>query len=340
MDANSKEQTDGEHNQEHANTNSSTSTSDDEEFQTEIKHRHRFSTSELELLEELYRRHPRPSSSEKKAMAAKLDTTPGRVQVWLQNRRAKERKAQSSQEHGRSPKRDSGYPHVLPVRTTLATNDPDLLYSNTSTVPLSHQSPTVTVDSSKHTATATTATATATTVSATASGRITTSDSGSSMSMSDREAFFINSRSSHNNHNLHNLHNHHNYRNHQHHHHHHHHPSQNINPNLNPNTNPNPNQYSSETFPAYQHFMDSSGSHPPIFTSHRPDIGIVTSMHPSVFRQQGQMWPFPTLHPHEHNGPGLISSYPSSHQINESVQEARNTHSHDQASDKGKNSIC
>ncbi|KAI9023544.1 hypothetical protein CLU79DRAFT_749010 [Phycomyces nitens] len=69
-------------------------------------------------------------------MAIKLGTTQGRIQVWLQNRRAKEKKAHTLRERGKISKQDSGYPHVLPLRSTPTTTNP-APYTSTA-IPLTH----------------------------------------------------------------------------------------------------------------------------------------------------------------------------------------------------------
>ncbi|KAI7866717.1 homeobox domain-containing protein [Spinellus fusiger] len=67
--------------------------SEDEGWQTEVKTRHRFTSAQLDDLELFFKTHVRPSSEAKSVIAHKLGIQVSRVQVWLQNRRAKEKKA-------------------------------------------------------------------------------------------------------------------------------------------------------------------------------------------------------------------------------------------------------
>jgi hypothetical protein len=56
------------------------------------KKRQRTSPSQLEVLEKVYQQEKLPSSELRKELAVKLKMTPRRVQVWFQNKRAKEKR--------------------------------------------------------------------------------------------------------------------------------------------------------------------------------------------------------------------------------------------------------
>jgi len=56
------------------------------------KKRQRTSPSQLEVLENVYQQEKLPSSDLRKELAVKLKMTPRRVQVWFQNKRAKEKR--------------------------------------------------------------------------------------------------------------------------------------------------------------------------------------------------------------------------------------------------------
>jgi len=56
------------------------------------KKRQRTSPSQLEVLEKVYQQEKLPSSDLRKELAVKLKMTPRRVQVWFQNKRAKEKR--------------------------------------------------------------------------------------------------------------------------------------------------------------------------------------------------------------------------------------------------------
>jgi len=56
------------------------------------KKRQRTSPSQLEVLETIYQQEKLPSSDLRKELAVKLKMTPRRVQVWFQNKRAKEKR--------------------------------------------------------------------------------------------------------------------------------------------------------------------------------------------------------------------------------------------------------
>ncbi|KIK97125.1 hypothetical protein PAXRUDRAFT_10369 [Paxillus rubicundulus Ve08.2h10] len=57
----------------------------------EVKHRKRTSRSQLKVLEDVFRKDTKPNASLRKQLAAQLDMSPRAVQVWFQNRRAKDK---------------------------------------------------------------------------------------------------------------------------------------------------------------------------------------------------------------------------------------------------------
>ncbi|KAK4704440.1 hypothetical protein P7C70_g1769, partial [Phenoliferia sp. Uapishka_3] len=63
-----------------------------------IKHRRRTSPAQLKILEHHFDRNPKPDVSLRKALSERLDMTPREVQVWFQNRRAKNKKLREKQD--------------------------------------------------------------------------------------------------------------------------------------------------------------------------------------------------------------------------------------------------
>jgi hypothetical protein len=57
----------------------------------EVKHRKRTTQAQLEILEETFSRDKKPNANLRTSLARELDMTPRGVQVWFQNRRAKEK---------------------------------------------------------------------------------------------------------------------------------------------------------------------------------------------------------------------------------------------------------
>ncbi|KAF8441623.1 hypothetical protein L210DRAFT_2083431 [Boletus edulis BED1] len=57
----------------------------------EVKHRKRTSRHQLKVLEDVFRKDTKPNAVLRKKLAAELDMSPRAVQVWFQNRRAKEK---------------------------------------------------------------------------------------------------------------------------------------------------------------------------------------------------------------------------------------------------------
>jgi len=65
---------------------------DDDEEITQPKKRQRTTPEQLEVLEKIYEKEKLPGSDLRKELALKLKMTPRRVQVWFQNKRAKEKR--------------------------------------------------------------------------------------------------------------------------------------------------------------------------------------------------------------------------------------------------------
>lgn len=78
-----------------------------EEYGTPIRSRQRFTADETRTLEEMFRRTNRPSSEAKQKLAIRFDTTTQRIQIWFQNRRAKENKNASMVDSGSTTVDDS-----------------------------------------------------------------------------------------------------------------------------------------------------------------------------------------------------------------------------------------
>ncbi|KAI8142235.1 Homeodomain-like protein, partial [Fennellomyces sp. T-0311] len=54
--------------------------------------RHRYSRPELDELNASYARDPRPSREERERLARFCNVAVGQIQIWFQNRRAKDRR--------------------------------------------------------------------------------------------------------------------------------------------------------------------------------------------------------------------------------------------------------
>lgn len=68
-----------------------------------VKHRKRTTKAQLRVLERTFETCPRPDSLMRKKLGDQLGMTPRSVQVWFQNRRAKIKKMQQSEENRISP---------------------------------------------------------------------------------------------------------------------------------------------------------------------------------------------------------------------------------------------
>ncbi|GJE97378.1 homeobox domain-containing protein [Phanerochaete sordida] len=80
----------------------------------EVKHRKRTTRSQLKILEDVYKYDKKPNASLRKKLADELTMTPRGVQVWFQNRRAKEKNLARKAEQARDG--------VVPVKKPLALN--------------------------------------------------------------------------------------------------------------------------------------------------------------------------------------------------------------------------
>lgn len=67
----------------------------------EIKHRRRTTKAQYRVLEEAYQENNKPSASARKQIATRLGMTARAVQVWFQNRRAKDKSSNGPQGHGK-----------------------------------------------------------------------------------------------------------------------------------------------------------------------------------------------------------------------------------------------
>lgn len=61
----------------------------------EVKHRKRTSKSQLKILEKTFETNKKPDSALRNQLSEQLGMTPRSVQVWFQNRRAKQKKAKN-----------------------------------------------------------------------------------------------------------------------------------------------------------------------------------------------------------------------------------------------------
>ncbi|KAJ2753495.1 hypothetical protein IWQ56_006608, partial [Coemansia nantahalensis] len=57
----------------------------------QVKHRRRTTKEQLALLEGTFKTTPKPSSEVRKSLAGRLSMTAREVQIWFQNRRAKQK---------------------------------------------------------------------------------------------------------------------------------------------------------------------------------------------------------------------------------------------------------
>ncbi|GAA5814490.1 hypothetical protein MFLAVUS_007987 [Mucor flavus] len=123
-----------------AEDNDTLPSEDDVDYGTPVRPRQRFSTEETSILERAFKETPRPSAETKKDLAAQFETVPGRIQIWFQNRRAKEKKisgtntpqpadnnlhAEDRREppHAKKPRLENDLEPVVPLR-------PNIYYSN------------------------------------------------------------------------------------------------------------------------------------------------------------------------------------------------------------------
>lgn len=110
----------------------------------EIKHRKRTSKEQFKILEEAFQENNKPTASERRALAASIGMTPRAVQVWFQNRRAKNRtggnSGSESQDSGDNFKLKSPSMSITITDTTNSTSSTRGVERNrpTSQVPLNN----------------------------------------------------------------------------------------------------------------------------------------------------------------------------------------------------------
>lgn len=75
-----------------AEENDTLPSEDEVEYGTPVRPRQRFSIEQTSILERAFEKTHRPSADIKKDLATQFETEPGRIQIWFQNRRAKEKK--------------------------------------------------------------------------------------------------------------------------------------------------------------------------------------------------------------------------------------------------------
>lgn len=109
----------------------------------EIKHRRRTSRAQFKVLEKTFLENPKPNASIRRWLAQKLVMTPRGVQVWFQNRRAKEKTVNSAK---KSPLLvHSIIPNTQSTQSTLSLSEPLIKQlSNESNFDFMEQSPTMT----------------------------------------------------------------------------------------------------------------------------------------------------------------------------------------------------
>lgn len=88
----------------------------------EIKHRRRTSRSQFKVLEKTFLENPKPNASIRRWLAQKLVMTPRGVQVWFQNRRAKEKTVNSkkSPSSNNNTNSSSSIPNTQSTQSTLS----------------------------------------------------------------------------------------------------------------------------------------------------------------------------------------------------------------------------
>lgn len=107
----------------------------------EIKHRRRTSRAQFKVLEKTFLENPKPNASIRRWLAQKLVMTPRGVQVWFQNRRAKEKTVNSK----KSPLLvHSIIPNTESSQSTLSlSSEPLVKQSSNSSFDFMKQSPTM-----------------------------------------------------------------------------------------------------------------------------------------------------------------------------------------------------
>lgn len=72
--------------------------SDDDDFNNVIKRRRRLTSEEAAMLNAAYAKNPKPNPSERSKLAKAVGMTDRAIQIWFQNRRAKQRRDDSASE--------------------------------------------------------------------------------------------------------------------------------------------------------------------------------------------------------------------------------------------------
>lgn len=89
----------------------------------EVKHRKRTSRAQFKVLEKTFLENPKPNAAVRRWLAQKLSMTPRGVQVWFQNRRAKE-KTNKQQQQSSSTNDNMASPMMSsPVQSVCACAD-------------------------------------------------------------------------------------------------------------------------------------------------------------------------------------------------------------------------
>lgn len=88
----------------------------------QVKHRHRTTKEQLSLLESTFQTNPKPSSELRRSLAERLGMTPRGVQIWFQNRRAKQKKQQQQKPQ---PQQQTPRTHAGDNALNIVNNDND-----------------------------------------------------------------------------------------------------------------------------------------------------------------------------------------------------------------------
>lgn len=99
--------------------------------QIPVRPRKRFTTEETTSLEQVYRRSKRPTSEIKQRLSRRFNTSMSRIQIWFQNRRAKEKKGDNNQKASTTVEQESNGNNALP------SDDPEEPEASSSTAALS-----------------------------------------------------------------------------------------------------------------------------------------------------------------------------------------------------------
>lgn len=93
----------------------------------EVKHRRRTSNAQLKILEEAFKTCSKPSASVRRLLAQKLNMSVRGVQIWFQNRRAKEKELAKKEEDSNKSKDDNtnkkASVHVEKAKTPILFSD-------------------------------------------------------------------------------------------------------------------------------------------------------------------------------------------------------------------------